>query len=117
MSLIGMGQLGPGPSSDPNCGASPCGMLDYVYLSQSCQDFLGCADPTNALYITATKGLIVGGAQVVGSTVGTTAGTLTAGVTGGLVSGVSSASGIPSALIWIAGAVAAFFLLKDLIRK
>jgi hypothetical protein len=92
-------------------------LLDYVYLSQACQDYLGCADPTNTLYVTATKGLIVGGAQVVGSTAGAAAGGLTAGVTGGLASGISSATGIPTALIWIAAAVGGFFLLKDLIKK
>ena len=117
MSLIGMGQLAPGPSSDPNCGASPCGMLDYVYLSQACQDYLGCADPTNALYVTATKGLIVGGAGVVSGTVGEAAGSIAAGVTTGIASGVASSTGIPVAVWYVGGAIAAFFLLKDLVKR
>jgi hypothetical protein len=117
MSLIGIGQLGPGPTTDPTCGDSPCGVLDWIYLSQACQNYLGCADPTNALYITATKGLIVGGTQVVSSTVGGAAGALAAGVTTGVASGAASATGIPAAVWYVGGAIAAFFLIKDLVKR
>ena|SRR5271165_808021 len=113
MSLVGMGQLAPGPASDPTCGANPCGMFDYVWLSQTCQDYLGCADPTNALYVGATKGALA----LVGQTAGTAVGSTVAGVSSGLVSGISASTGVPSTLIYVGVAVAAFFLLKDLIKR
>ncbi len=108
----GIGQLAPGPASTSACGASPCDWTDYIWLSDACQAFLGCADPTNPLYVTATQGLIVGGAQVIGSTVGGAV----AATAGGVVSGVSTQTGIPAA-VWLIGGIAAAVFLLPMILK
>jgi hypothetical protein len=52
------------------CGDNPCTWWDEVYLRDACMNYLACADPANPLLITAQRGLIVGGAQVLGQTAG-----------------------------------------------
>lgn len=56
------------------CGQSPCTWWDDVYLTQTCQSYLQECDPMNPLLTLVNKGLIVGGAQVIGSTAGSAVG-------------------------------------------
>ena len=85
-----------------DCGANPCGWFDNVWLSDACQSYLGCADPTNPLYVTATKGLIVGGAQVLGQTA---------------ADATVAATGIPL-WAWAVGAGAlALYILPSLVKR
>lgn len=60
-----------------DCANNPCSWWDDVYLRDSCMSYLQSCDPNNALLTVVQKGLIVGGAQVVGGTVGTAANTAT----------------------------------------
>lgn len=104
LSLAGMSGLGPGPDSSEACGESPCGFTDYIYLSDGCMDYLGCADPTNKLYVGAKKG----GLYVLGQT----AGEAITETVGGTTAGVAAASGVPQ-FVWLAAAAAAvLFALK-----
>lgn len=48
--------------------SSACGFLDNFYASQGCLNWYAQCDPTNPFYLTNSKGLIVGGAQVLGQT-------------------------------------------------
>jgi hypothetical protein len=61
----GLGQV------DCSAGAgSACDWTDDIWASQGCLNWYAQCDPTNPFYLTNTKGLIVGGSQVIGSTVG-----------------------------------------------
>ena len=133
--LRGMGQTcsdGTSPSggvcddgSTPsyNCSAgsgSACAWYDNVWATQGCLGWYAQCDPTNAFYVTNTKGLIVGGAQVVGTTVGSAVG----GAVGNTVSSAVStalapevaATGIPT-WAWVAGAGLAALLLLPIVLK
>ena len=55
---------------DASCGDNPCTWWDDVYLRDACKAFLTCSNPADPLLVMTNQGLIVGGAQVVGSTVG-----------------------------------------------
>ncbi len=101
MYVRGVGDVAAGP------GAA-CGWFDNIWASQGCLDWYAANDPTNAFYLTNTKGLIVGGAQVLG---GTAADAIAAG--GNAFLGLNPASGVP-AWAWVAGigALALFVLPK-----
>jgi hypothetical protein len=105
--LNGLGQVpfSPGPDDTDTlvntCGSNPCWPTDYVYLSKSCQDYLGCADPTNSLYVGATKGLLNAAGAAVGSAAGQT------------VAGIGQGLGIPAPVWYLAlGAVILLALKK-----
>ena len=102
---IGQVPLSPGPTDTDTlvaqCGNNPCWPTDYVYLSQSCQNYLGCADPTNSLYVAATKGLLNAAGQAIGSTAGQA------------VAGLGQGLGIPAPVWYLAlGAVILLALKK-----
>lgn len=104
LSLAGMSGLGPGPDSSEACGESPCGFTDYIYLSDGCMDYLGCADPTNKLYVGAKKG----GLYVVGQA----AGEAITETLGGVGDGVKESTGIPGTALLLAAAAVVLFVLK-----
>lgn len=58
-----------------DCSTNPCTWWDDVYLRDACKAFLTDCDPANPLLTIVNKGLLVGGADVLGTTVGTTVGT------------------------------------------
>lgn len=99
--------LGPGPDV-ASCGENPCGVLDYVYLSDACMGYLGCAEPTNKLYVGATKGGLYVAGQAVGGAV--------TEVAGGAAEGAAAATGVPIFVWYIGAAVFGFLLLKSAIK-
>jgi len=94
-------QLGPGAA---------CSWYDDIWATQGCLDWYAANDPTNPFYLTNTKGLIVGGAQVVGGAAGQA---IAAAGNSFLGIDPAAASAIP-AWAWIAGigALALFVLPK-----
>jgi hypothetical protein len=80
-----------------------------VWLSDSCQSYLGCADPTNALYVGATQGAL--------ALVGQAAGTAVASTGSGLATGLAAGLGVSPTVIYIGAAIAGFFLIKSLVKK
>lgn len=68
LALSGLGDL-------QDCGTNPCTWWDNVYLRDACLQYKTCVNPNDPMVILANRGLIVGGAQVVGSTVGGAVGT------------------------------------------
>jgi hypothetical protein len=108
--------LGPGPDSSPTCGANPCGLTDYIWTSDACLSYLGCADPTNGLYVGATQGGLTVVSQAAGSAAGTITSDVVGGVVGGVVSGVSSSSGL-SPVVIIGAAAAGLLLLMTMMKR
>ncbi len=101
-----VGQLGPGPASgSTGCGDNPCGLFDYVWLSNGCQVYLGCADPTNPLYVGATQGA----AAAVGSSFAT--------VFASFFNGISTSTGIPVSALYVGAGVLAFLVGKEILEK
>ncbi len=122
MRISGIGALegwGPGPYDTPesiaSCGENPCGVSDYIWVGDTCLNYLGCADPTNGLYVGAKQGGLTVASQAAGSAAGTITSNVVGGVLGGAVSGVSNSSGL-SPMVIVAGAAAALTLLLMLKR-
>jgi hypothetical protein len=118
MSLVGMGQVDPTLGASVTgvatpCGADPCGFFDYIWLSNACQAYLGCADPTNALYVGATQGALA----VVGNAAGSAVGTVATSTASGIASGLASSTNIPVSVWYLGAAVAAFFLIESMVKK
>jgi len=83
-----------------DCSAGPaCAWYDNVYATQGCLNWYAACDPTNPFYVLNTKGLIVGGAGVLGQTAGSAV-----AAAGNSFLGLDPSSGIPT-WIWAVGLV------------
>jgi hypothetical protein len=95
----------PAPAPSTNCAAgasSACSFFDDIWASQACLNWYAQCDPTNPFYVTNTKGLIVGGAQVLGQTA---------------ADATASATGVPL-WAWAVGAGALLiYVLPALVKK
>jgi hypothetical protein len=104
MYIRGIGDAAAGPGD-------ACAWYDNIWATQGCLDWYAANDPTNPFYVTNTKGLIVGGAQVLGQTAGQA-----------IAAGANSALGLsPTAVpswVWL-GAIAAagIFILPKLVGR
>jgi hypothetical protein len=73
-------QRGLGQTYDCTAGSgSACAWYDDIWATQGCLGWYAQCAPTDPFYLLNTKGLIVGGSQVLGSTVG---GAVAAGASG-----------------------------------
>jgi hypothetical protein len=110
MYVRGMGQLADACSLG---SGSACSWYDDIWATQPCLDWYAQCDPTNAFYRLNTKGLIVGGAGVLGSTAADAVASA-----GNSVLGIDpTASGIPS-WAWMAALIAAgVFLVPKLVGR
>jgi len=60
---------GRGLGQDCSAGSgSACSWYDNVWATEGCLDWYAACAPTDPFYVLNTKGLIVGGSQVLGST-------------------------------------------------
>jgi hypothetical protein len=59
---------GRGMGQDCSNSSSACSWYDDIWATQGCLDWYAACDPTNAFYVLNTKGLIVGGSSVLGTT-------------------------------------------------
>ena len=128
--LRGMGLFQPGPDSSDACGgATPCGATDWISMSSACAQFLVCADPSFVQTVStlaqnpgALQPLIVA-PLLTAPAVGYAAGEIAAvavpvagRIVSGAVGGAATATGIPITVIYLGLGVAAFFLLKSVIK-
>lgn len=96
----GMGQdAGPGDA---------CSWYDNIYATQGCLDWYAANDPTNPFYLLNTKGLIVGGSQVLGATAAAAVG---GGIKGGLDASVTGT------LLVGVGVVGALYVMSLLLKR
>ena len=97
------------------CGTNPCTWWDDIYVRDACLNYLACADPTNPLYVGATKG----GLYLAGQAVGSAAGTAVTELTGGAASGIASAANAsPTSLAIIGGvAILGLFVLIMAVKR
>jgi len=91
MYVRGMGQAGPGDA---------CSWYDNIYATQGCLNWYAQNDPTNPFYVLNTKGLIVGGAGVLGQTASDAV-----AAAGNSFLGLDPTSGMPS-WVWAVGLIA-----------
>ena len=97
------------PAAPMSCAAgsgSACSWYDNIWATQGCLDWYAACDPTNAFYLTNSKGLIAGGSAVLGNT---------------LSSSLNNFLGLPQTSIptwaWVAGfGLAAFLLLPPFLK-
>ena len=97
------------PLASTSCAAgssSACSWYDNIWATQGCLDWYAACDPTNAFYLTNTKGLIAGGSAVLGNTVSAS---------------LNNFLGLPQTSIptwaWVAGfGLAAFLLLPPILK-
>jgi hypothetical protein len=121
MSMVGMGQLAPGPASSPSCGTNPCGFFDYIWASDACVAYNCCAAPSSTFCVATSQGALAAAAQAAG---GAATGAVTE-IAGGLVAGaannIASATGLDPTtagyLILGGFGVAAFFLIEMMVKK
>lgn len=102
---------GPGPVYVEGCGESPCGAWDYIWMRDSCQEYLRCADPGNDLLKITEEGLVVGGAEILGETTGHAGTNLVGGIAEGVGGAIEERSSITTKLILAAMVVGAFVLV------
>lgn len=102
------------PTVVSSCAAgasSACSWYDDIWATQGCLNWYAQCDPTNAFYLTNTKGLIVGGSQVLG---GTAANALAA-------AGNSFLGLAPNAVpgwVWFVGlALGAFLIVPPILKR
>lgn len=105
MTLTGLGD-----TQTYDCSAGPsnaCAWYDNIYATDGCLGWYAQCNPTSAFYLTNTKGLIVGGAAVLGQGASDAVGSF-----GNSLLGLDPSQGIPN-WIWVAAAgLVAFELLK-----
>jgi hypothetical protein len=105
MYVRGMGDATTGPGS-------ACNLFDNVWASQGCLDWYAQNDPTNPFYVLNTKGLIVGGSGVLGSTASQAVAAF-----GNNALGLDPTSGAP-AWLWMAGIAAlGLYLVPKLVAR
>ncbi len=88
---------------------SACSWYDNIWATQGCLDWYAQCDPTNPFYVTSTQGLIVGGAQVIGSTVGNA-----------LVSGGEAAAATTGVPVWawaLGAGMLLLYVLPGLVKR
>ena len=96
----------PAPTNCAGGSGSACSWYDNIWATQGCLDWYASCDPTNAFYLTNSKGLIAGGSAVLGNTVS---------------SSLNNFLGLPQSSIptwaWVAGfGLAAILFLPPLLK-